>query len=239
MEDLAFAWPGRPALFEGVRFDVHPHDVVGIDGPSGSGKSTLVDLLTGLKRPVRGRVIHDGFDVHHHPRRGPSRVQKLHQDPTRVFLPSRPIGRQLADLARVAPAPALREPLDRLLDDLRLSRRLLARRPEEISGGEAQRLALLRLLLLDPQVIVADEPTSRLDPVVQRHTIDLLMEQVEQRGLGLVLVAHDRRLLSAVCRHIVTLGSPPIGGRGRRRDGAPGDREITTSAAAPPPVRSP
>jgi len=85
-----------------------------------------------------------------------------------------------------------------LLDHLQVKADLLSRRPAEISGGEAQRLALARILLLDPIAIVADEPTSRLDPVVQRATMLLLRAIVEQRGLGMVVIGHDKAVLKAI-----------------------------------------
>ncbi|NJL50164.1 MAG: ATP-binding cassette domain-containing protein [Blastochloris sp.] len=82
---------------------------------------------------------------------------------------------------------------------------LLDRRPGEVSGGEAQRLALARLLLLDPAAIVADEPTSRLDPVVQRETLMLLRDCVAERGLGLLLISHDRAVVAAMADEEIRL----------------------------------
>jgi peptide/nickel transport system ATP-binding protein len=74
-----------------------------------------------------------------------------------------------------------------------------------VSGGEAQRLALARLLLLDPAVIVADEPTSRLDPIVRKETMELLRAAVDERGMGLVLISHDRGVVGAVADEVVDL----------------------------------
>ncbi len=137
------------------------------------------------------------------PRR--QRYQKLHQDPARAFLPHQPLGRQFAALAEVRPRLDVARDLAPLLDRLKLSPALLARRPDEISGGEAQRLALARLLLLDPVAIVADEPTSRLDPVVQRQTMQLLRALVDETGLSLVLISHDQGVVQAIADEALSL----------------------------------
>jgi peptide/nickel transport system ATP-binding protein len=208
---LAFGWRGRPALFEGLDLHLPRGGVLAITGRSGCGKTTLGNILLGLQPPGSGTVGWGGVDPYRDlpaRRRLRRRYQKLHQDPASVFLPRRPIGRQLADLAEIAPDLDLARELPPLLERLRLDRRLLARLPGEISGGEAQRLALARILLLKPDVVVADEPTSRLDPLVQRETMALLREIVATRALGLVLIGHDRALLAATADEIVSLDRP-------------------------------
>jgi peptide/nickel transport system ATP-binding protein len=96
--------------------------------------------------------------------------------------------------------------LPALLDRLKLHSALLDRLPSEISGGEAQRLALARLLLMDPSLIVVDEPTSRLDPLVQKQTIDLLRDIVEDRAMSLVLISHDKALIRSMADQTIELG---------------------------------
>lgn len=92
-----------------------------------------------------------------------------------------------------------------LLDRLQARLALLDRYPAEVSGGEAQRLALVRLLLLDPALFVADEPTWRLNSILQRETIGVLCGLVRDRGVGLVLVSHDVRLVRAATDVVVDL----------------------------------
>ena len=86
---------------------------------------------------------------------------------------------------------------------LRLNERLLDRRPDQVSGGELQRFAIVRLLLVRPAFIFADEPTSRLDLISQKETVDLLVEQAEENGCALLLVTHDPAIASNV-----TAGAP-------------------------------
>lgn len=207
--ELGFAWPRAKPLFSGMDLHLPRGGVLALVGASGSGKTTLGNILIGLRPPTEGEVSWAGADPHRDPRarrRLRLRYQKLHQDPGSAFLPGRTVGRQLEDLREVLPTLDLSIALPPLLDRLRLNARLLARTPAEISGGEAQRLALARLLLLSPDMILADEPTSRLDPIVQRETMLLLREIVAERRMGLVLISHDRAMVRAVADEVVSIG---------------------------------
>jgi len=201
VSDLAFAYRGQRPLFERLTFSVSRGSVTAVVGPSGSGKSTLGDVVLGLKQPSSGRVRWGDTLAHEDRRelrRWRQRYQKLHQDPASTFLPDRPLGRQLEDLKEVCSAQGFDARLSLVLDRLKLRKVLLDRFADEISGGEVQRIAIARLLMLQPALIVADEPTSRLDPIVQREVLTLLREIVDQDGLGLMLISHDDALVRAV-----------------------------------------
>lgn len=207
--DLSFGWPGRDLLFQDLDLHLPLGSVLALFGPSGSGKSTLGDILLGLRSPLRGSVEWGGVDIVAKPSAAlpfRQRYQKLHQDPVQVFVPHRTLARQFVDLEAVKPGLVVAQDLPPLLDRLKVKPGLLNRLPNEISGGEAQRLALARLLLLGPVAIVADEPTSRLDPVVQRETMLLLRDLVDEKGLGLVLISHDARMIGALADDHVILG---------------------------------
>lgn len=206
---LAFGWPKGAMLFEDLDLHLPKGGVLAISGPSGSGKSTLGDILLGLRRPIAGSVEWAGVDIVADPsaiRSRRQRYQKLHQDPIRAFVPHLTFARQLLALQDVKSGLSVARDLPPLLERLKVNERLMNRRPGEVSGGEAQRLALARILLLDPVAIVADEPTSRLDPVVQRETMQLLRTAVDQQGLGLVLISHDQTLLAAIADDHLALG---------------------------------
>lgn len=180
---------GQRELFRSLDVSLRRGDRLAVTGASGSGKSTLGNVLLGLVRP-------DAGSVHRPATVANVRYQKLYQDPAAAFAPRLPIGRALDDLAalhgidrqRVAP----------LLARLKLAPALLGRRPDAVSGGELQRLALLRALLLDPAFLFADEPTSRLDPVTQQDTIALILEAAAQTGAALMLVTHDADIAASV-----------------------------------------
>lgn len=188
VEDLAIARGGR-LLFEGLGFTAAAGEVIGVTGPSGCGKSTLGDLCLGLLAPTRGVVQRN-------PALARLRYQKLYQDPPAAFPPHATLGQSVNDVvARHRLDPAL---VDTLLRRLRLDPALLARHPRSVSGGELQRLAILRVLLLAPVFLFADEPTSRLDTLTQQETIGLLTELARERGCALLLVSHDRTLVDRV-----------------------------------------
>ncbi|SHM96670.1 ABC transporter ATP-binding protein [Phytopseudomonas punonensis] len=188
---------GDRVLFEGLSFDARPGEVVGVTGPSGCGKSTLGDVILGLMQARSGSVGKQ---------RNAPRVafQKLYQDPVAAFPPTVTLGRCLADLVKLHRLDASR--IDALLARLRLDRGLLDRLPGNVSGGELQRFSLLRVLLLDPVFIFADEPSSRLDLITQQEMIELLVETARERRTAVLLVSHDEALIEAVADQRIRLG---------------------------------
>jgi peptide/nickel transport system ATP-binding protein len=211
--NLKFGFRNAAPMFEGLDVHLHRGEVLAVTGPSGCGKTTLGNVLLGLLPPAVGEVSWRGCDPYLDEagrRRLRQRYQKLHQDPSGVFVPHRRIGAQLQDLITLNLRSGAQVDLDETLDRLRLKRTILERKVGEISGGEAQRLALARLLLLDPWLIVADEPTSRLDPIVQRDTMTLLRELVRDTGMSMILISHHIDLARAVADSVLPLGSGPV-----------------------------
>lgn len=187
---------GGRTLFQDLDRDLHPGQITGIWGPSGCGKSTLGDLLLGLAPPQAGGVER-GAGL------APARFQKLYQDPPSAFPRHVTLGRSLRDVIRLHRLDGVR--VAPLLARLRLDPGLLARKPTEVSGGELQRLALLRLLLLDPIFLFADEPTSRLDLITQAEVTDLLIRTARDGGMALLIVSHDPDLLAQSCDRVIAL----------------------------------
>lgn len=193
--DLAVARGGR-LLLEGLDLDLTPGEILGVVGPSGCGKSSLGDTLLGLLPPSRGTLNRDQNQPH-------TAFQKLYQDPVAAFPRTRKLGLALADIEARHNVPAGR--LSHLLDQLELDAGLLDRLPVQVSGGELQRLALARVMLLKPALIVADEPTSRLDPIVQRRVIKVLTELAKDEACALVLISHDHTLIDRVADRSLSL----------------------------------
>lgn len=193
--DLAVSRGGR-SLFAGISLRIAPGRIFGVTGPSGCGKSSLGDALLGLIPPDRGTVTRRPGDH-------PHAMQKLYQDPVAAFPRKRSIGQTLADTVSVSGGNSA--DVDGLLDRLGLDPTLLGRRPGAVSGGELQRLSLLRVLLRSPSFVFADEPTSRLDPITQARVIRLLTEIAEKDGVALMLVSHDAALIRNTADTVLSL----------------------------------
>jgi peptide/nickel transport system ATP-binding protein len=191
---------GGQNLFSDLSVEVRAGERVALNGPSGSGKTTLGNVLLRLLPPDAGTVRHSDLLQK-------GRLQKLYQDPALAFPARVPLAESLGDVVRRHGLNHTR--LEELMGSLRLAPELLHRRPGEISGGELQRIAIIRSMLLDPVLVFADEPTSRLDLITQEETMMCLMEQVDKLDCALVLVTHDDALAAAVATRTIALGQPP------------------------------
>ncbi|WP_439833067.1 ABC transporter ATP-binding protein [Aeromonas caviae] len=193
---LAMGYGAQP-LFTGLDLALAQGERMAIMAPSGAGKSTLGNVLLGLQRPLQGEVLRrEGV--------APCRWQKLYQDPVQAFASRVRLATQFDDVLRLHRLP--RHRLVDYLARLGLDERLLTRLPNQVSGGELQRLSLIRALLLRPVLLFADEPTSRLDPLSQQQTIACLLEELEEIGCALLLVTHDEGLAGKVAPRCLRLG---------------------------------
>ncbi|WP_040570675.1 ABC transporter ATP-binding protein [Methyloversatilis thermotolerans] len=193
--DISKSFDGR-AVLQSVSLTVRAGERVALMGPSGAGKTTLGNILLGLLAPDAGQIKRrSGLS--------PVAFQKLHQEPASAFAPGRRLGAALDDVLRLRGRN--RQVLDHLLDELELERDLLQRLPHQVSGGQLQRIALVRVLLVEPALLVADEPSSRLDPLMQRTAMELLFRISGERGMALVLVTHDEHIARSAGATVLNL----------------------------------
>jgi putative ABC transport system ATP-binding protein len=185
---------GEVRAVAGVSLAVAPGEFVAVMGPSGSGKSTLLHLMGGLDVPTTGRVVLDGTSL-----------ASLSDEALTVFrrrtlgfvfqafnlLPTHSVEENVALPLELDGRPArdVRARVARVLDDVGLLPRR-GHRPDELSGGEMQRAAIARALIVEPRVLLADEPTGNLDSETGTQVLDTLAA-VNARGCTLVLVTHD------------------------------------------------
>jgi len=209
----------KTSVLKDVRINIEPGSLTGLFGPSGAGKTTLGDIALGLRRQDCGRVRWLGRDVQSMSREDKKalrpRFQKLFQDPALSFAPFLRLKRSLDDAVRFLSSGSksgaeLKKSMDTLMREMKLGRELLERTPDSLSGGEIQRFALIRCLLADPVFLVADEPTSRLDPLVQAQVARLIQQTAVQKNLSVLFISHDLDLLQAVCTRIIALENGKI-----------------------------
>lgn len=185
---------------DGVDLTLHRGEILALVGRTGSGKSTLARVIARLETPTAGRLLLEGRDVlAEEPRRASRsyrrRVQMVFQDPFASLNPAHTVGHALGralavhrgtvDRADIAAEAA------ELLDAVGLEPELLGARPHELSGGQRQRVAIARALACEPEVLVADEPTSMLDAPLRAGILDLLLRLRRERDLSILYITHD------------------------------------------------
>ena len=184
----------------GVDLDLPRGSIVALVGESGSGKSTIARCLARLEQPTAGSVVLDGVDVLRTERRRASRayrrrVQMVFQDPFGSLNPAHRVEhvlrRPLEIHGHTTSAKETRARLVELMDAVGLDPALLERYPHELSGGQRQRVGVARALAAEPDVILADEPTSMLDVSVRVGLLNLLRRLRHERGIAMLYITHD------------------------------------------------
>ena len=210
--------------------EVYEGEVVALVGETGSGKTTLGCLLVGLLEADGGRVIFEGRDLA--AVNGPERkalrrrIQFIAQDPFDVVSPRLNVAEIVREPLDVQGVGAAAEREEKVRDALRVvglpaEPAFLGRRAHELSGGQLQRVAIARALVLNPKLIVADEPVSMLDASEQAKVINLLKEMQNERGMGLLVISHDLALVRKVADRILVMR------RGEIVEGGPASRVVT------------
>lgn len=212
--EVTFYYPGKKKhpVLDHVNLTIAPGERVGLKGKSGRGKTTLCRLLAGYEAPKGGQVLLDGKEIRAY--RGVCPVQMIWQHPETAVDPRLRMKEMLAEagirlsgMRKSNPAKNDEETLrDReLLDRLGIREEWLDRFPSELSGGELQRFCLARALRPGVRFLLCDEITAMLDLVTRAWIWNCLMEEAKKRGLGLLVVSHDEKLLGKVCTRVVEL----------------------------------
>lgn len=188
-------------IFRDVSFELKPGKTFGLMGPSGEGKSTLGRIIAGLEKPTEGTVCFNGKTLSGMKKTEYAvfrrSVQMMFQDPTEAFNPRKRIEQSIFEVLNLLKTPETEHALrtKKMLETVGLSEELLFRYPSQLSGGQLQRLALGRILLLEPEYIVLDEPTSALDVSVQAQILHLLKRVQAEQKIGYLLISHDEAVV--------------------------------------------
>lgn len=221
VDDLRVSFPTRTGAIEAVRgvsFTLG-RERLGIVGESGSGKSQTGRAIMGLTPPhakiTAKRLEFDGIDLlgisakERRSLRG-SRVAMVLQDPKYSLNPVMTIGRQIIETlsahARINKSEARQKALEMLeAVQIRDPERVFDLYPHEVSGGMGQRVMIAMMLIAQPELLIADEPTSALDVTVQLEVLGILDKLVADRGMGLIFISHDLRLVSSFCDRVIVM----------------------------------
>ncbi|MCM2397903.1 ABC transporter ATP-binding protein [Rhizobium sp. S95] len=217
IRDLKVAFNGVQVL-HGINLDVKPGEALGLVGESGCGKSVTWLAALGLlpgKATVSGSVRVDGKELCGGPRsaleavRG-GKIAMIFQDPSSSLNPVLRIGRQITEalsLHRGLRGEAAKAEALRLLDMVGIpdARRRFDLYPHEFSGGQCQRLMIAMALAGEPDLLIADEPTTALDATIQAQILDLLIQIRNETGMATVFISHDLGAVSQVCERVCVM----------------------------------
>lgn len=217
---LSFATPsGRLQAVRDVSFSLHRGETLALVGESGCGKTVTCRAVMGLIPPNAqvdgGRILLDGDDLLEKPERGMrkirgGRIAMIFQDPMTALDPTMQIGRQIAETIRlhrhVSRAEAKRRAVE-LLSQVGIdqSERRYHQYPHEFSGGQRQRIVIAIALSADPEILIADEPTTALDVTMQAQIIDLLRDLQRKLGMSVLFITHDLGVVANVADRVVVM----------------------------------
>ena len=198
---------GKQMVLQEVSITVPDGSIIGLFGASGIGKSTLAKILCGVTAPDAGEVFLDGqllvSEKEAYDRKRGLAIQMVYQQPYASLDPAQKIGAGLRELVSYHRLSENKKAAEALIADVlaqvQLPDGILAHLPRQISGGEAQRVALARCLLLAPELLILDEATSMLDMSTQANLLALVKAQMLPRGGSVLFISHDRALTDHYC----------------------------------------
>ena len=195
-----------------VSFTIRQGEILGLVGESGSGKSTVARCMMGILRPSSGQVVYDGIDLSDRRQRraGRDRLQRerqiVFQDSGSALNPRMTVRRVLEEPLKIHGLYREHSEREQLLrwqlGCVGLEPRVLDARPPELSGGQRQRVSIARALLMEPKLLVADEPVASLDVSIQAQIVNLFKHLQAEHGFTFLFIAHDLAMVKFLCDRV-------------------------------------
>lgn len=205
---------------DGVSFDIGPAETVGLVGESGCGKSvTALSIMRLIRPPGRiepgSRILFEGRDLVPLPERDMravrgNRIAMIFQEPMTALNPVFTVGDQIAEVARIHEGASRRAAMDRAVEMLELvgipaPAQRAGEYPHQLSGGMRQRIVIAMALVMNPALVIADEPTTALDVTIQAQILELLKGLQAQRGMSVLMITHDLGVVAETCSRVIVM----------------------------------
>ena len=188
---------GKTEILHGVSFFIQKGEVLGLVGESGCGKSTLSRAILGLLPDYEGTI-----------RCAAKMPQMVFQDPYSSLNPAKKVGWILEEPLRLRTklsAGERRQKALSMLERVGLEEKIADRYPRQLSGGQRQRVCIAESLMLEPELLIADEPVSALDVTIQAQIMELLTRLQKEMGLAILFISHDMRVVYQLCQRVMVM----------------------------------
>ena len=207
-------FPGKKSFvaLENINFTLESGKTLGVVGESGSGKSTLGGIVGDLRKPSQGEILYKGKNIENMTKEEyrlyRRNVQFVFQSPQESMNPGYSIKKILREPMDILLELGERQKEERIattLDMVGLERATLVKKPKEVSGGQAQRVAIARSLMLRPEILICDEPTSALDVSIQAQILNLLKQVQRDLGMSYLFISHNIALINYMSDELMVL----------------------------------